>query len=170
MRRAPGAVRRLGYRPAMVAPFSFFWHDYETFGRVPRRDRPAQFAGVRTDAELREIGDPVMLHCQPPTDMLPDPEACLLTGILPQECQAKGLPEHAFAAALEAVAGPAVRARVRAQRDERIAGIVANWPRGVVTPRAQALGLKADASFEDIIREYIADCRADNPAALAGLG
>ncbi len=72
--------------------------------------------------------------------------------------------------ALEAVAGPAVRARVRAQRDERIAGIVANWPRGVVTPRAQALGLKADASFEDIIREYIADCRADNPAALAGLG
>ena len=72
--------------------------------------------------------------------------------------------------ALEAVACPAVRARVRAQRDERIAGIVANWPRGVVTPRAQALGLKADASFEDIIREYIADCRADNPAALAGLG
>ncbi len=86
----------------MVAPFSFFWHDYETFGRVPRRDRPAQFAGVRTDAELREIGEPVMLHCQPPTDMLPDPESCLLTGILPQECQAKGLPEHAFAAALEA--------------------------------------------------------------------
>jgi beta-ketodecanoyl-[acyl-carrier-protein] synthase len=28
---------------------SFFWHDYETFGRVPRRDRPAQFAGLRTD-------------------------------------------------------------------------------------------------------------------------
>jgi exodeoxyribonuclease-1 len=28
---------------------TFFWHDYETFGRVPRRDRPAQFAGVRTD-------------------------------------------------------------------------------------------------------------------------
>ena len=39
--------------------FSFFWHDYETFGRVPRRDRPAQFAGVRTDAELNEIGDPM---------------------------------------------------------------------------------------------------------------
>ncbi len=86
----------------MPAPFSFFWHDYETFGRVPRRDRPAQFAGLRTDAELREIGEPVMLHCQPPTDMLPDPESCLLTGILPQHCQAHGLPEHAFAAAIEA--------------------------------------------------------------------
>ena len=72
--------------------------------------------------------------------------------------------------ALEAVAGPAVRARVRPQRDERIAGIVANWPRGVVTPRALALGLKPDGSFEDIIRAYIADCRADNPAALKGLG
>ena len=34
--------------------FSFFWHDYETFGRVPRRDRPAQFAGLRTDAERLE--------------------------------------------------------------------------------------------------------------------
>ena len=32
--------------------------------------------------------------------------------------------------ALEAVAGPAVRARVRFERDERIAGIVANWPSG----------------------------------------
>jgi exodeoxyribonuclease-1 len=77
--------------------FSFFWHDYETFGRVPRRDRPAQFAGVRTDAQLNEIGDPVMLYCQPPRDTLPDPESCLLTGITPQICQQRGVPEHAFA-------------------------------------------------------------------------
>jgi exodeoxyribonuclease-1 len=85
----------------MPAAFSFFWHDYETFGRVPRRDRPAQFAGVRTDAELNETEPPVMLHCQPPTDSLPDPEACLLTGILPQHCAEHGLAEHAFAAAIE---------------------------------------------------------------------
>jgi exodeoxyribonuclease I len=82
--------------------FSFFWHDYETFGVVPRRDRPAQFAGVRTDAELNEIGDAVMLHCQPATDTLPDPESCLLTGITPQHCLEHGVPEHAFAAAIEA--------------------------------------------------------------------
>ena len=31
---------------------TFFWHDYETFGADPRRDRPAQFAGIRTDADL----------------------------------------------------------------------------------------------------------------------
>jgi exodeoxyribonuclease-1 len=84
-----------------MAAFSFFWHDYETFGRVPRHDRPAQFAGVRTDAALNEVEAPVMLHCQPPTDLLPDPESCLLTGILPQHCVAKGVPEHAFAAVVE---------------------------------------------------------------------
>ena len=81
---------------------SFFWHDYETFGRVPRRDRPAQFAGLRTDADLNPIGEPVMLFCQPAPDFLPDPEACLLTGILPQHCQAQGVPEYEFAARVEA--------------------------------------------------------------------
>jgi nucleoside-diphosphate-sugar epimerase len=59
--------------------------------------------------------------------------------------------------ALESVAGPKVRALVKFQRDERIAGIVANWPKGASSARADALGLKADASFEDIIRQYIAD-------------
>jgi exodeoxyribonuclease-1 len=87
---------------AVMSDLTFFWHDYETFGRVPRRDRPAQFAGIRTDAELNEIGDPVMLYCQPAPDYLPDPESCLLTGILPQHCQQHGVPEHAFAAAIEA--------------------------------------------------------------------
>ena len=80
---------------------SFFWHDYETFGRVPRRDRPAQFAGIRTDAQLNEVGQPVMHYCKPSPDSLPDPESCLLTGIVPQTCLAQGLPEHAFAAAIE---------------------------------------------------------------------
>lgn len=84
----------------MTAP-SLFWHDYETFGVLPRRDRPAQFAGIRTDLELNEIGAPVMMYCQPAPDYLPDPEACLLTGILPQHCLECGLPEHAFAAAIE---------------------------------------------------------------------
>jgi exodeoxyribonuclease I len=82
---------------------TFFWHDYETFGRQPRRDRPAQFAGLRTDAELNEIGEPLMLFCQPAPDVLPDPEACLLTGILPQHCLARGVPEHEFASAIETV-------------------------------------------------------------------
>jgi exodeoxyribonuclease-1 len=84
-----------------MPPNTFFWHDYETFGRVPRRDRPAQFAGVRTDADLNEIGEPVMFHCQPPIDSLPDPESVLLTGITPQACAEQGLPEHEFARRIE---------------------------------------------------------------------
>jgi len=73
--------------------------------------------------------------------------------------------------ALEAVAGPAVRERVRFVRDETIAGIVANWPRGATAARAARLGLRPEASFADIIRQYIADCRSapDGAAALKGL-
>jgi nucleoside-diphosphate-sugar epimerase len=74
--------------------------------------------------------------------------------------------------ALERVAGPAVRARVRPERNEHIAGIVAHWPRGVTARRAEALGLRAEADFETIIRRYIADCRdpvIGDPAALRGL-
>jgi nucleoside-diphosphate-sugar epimerase len=67
--------------------------------------------------------------------------------------------------ALEQVAGPAVRARVRFERDERIAGIVANWPTGATAARAAALGLKPDQRFTDIIRQYIDDCRQRPDAA-----
>ncbi|HEY3049246.1 MAG TPA: exodeoxyribonuclease I [Polaromonas sp.] len=80
---------------------TFLWHDYETFGINPRRDRPAQFAGIRTDAELNEVGEPLMLYCQPANDYLPDPASCLITGITPQLCLERGVPEHAFAAQIE---------------------------------------------------------------------
>lgn len=69
--------------------------------------------------------------------------------------------------ALEAVAGPRVRARVRFERDERIAGIVAKWPRAASARRAAGLGLQPEQRFEDIIRQYIAD-HAGTPA-LKGL-
>ncbi|WHZ11791.1 MAG: Exodeoxyribonuclease I [Burkholderiaceae bacterium] len=85
----------------MTAPTTFLWHDYETFGALPRRDRPAQFAAIRTDSELNEISEPVMLYCRPADDYLPDPAACLITGITPQVCQQRGLPEHQFAARIE---------------------------------------------------------------------
>ncbi len=70
--------------------------------------------------------------------------------------------------ALERVAGSAVRQRVKFVRDERIAGIVANWPQGAQGERALRLGLTPEAHFDDIIRQYIHDC-ASNPAALKGL-
>ncbi len=85
-----------------MSPHTFLWHDYETFGAIPRRNRPAQFAAIRTDAELNEIGEPIMLYCQPANDFLPDPASCLITGILPQHCLEHGVPEHEFARQIEA--------------------------------------------------------------------
>lgn len=77
---------------------SFYWHDYETFGVDPVHDRPSQFAGVRTDAELNIIEDPLVIYCQPTDDYLPSPEACLITGITPQKALADGFPEAEFIA------------------------------------------------------------------------
>ncbi|MDP9108115.1 MAG: exonuclease domain-containing protein, partial [Pseudomonadota bacterium] len=88
-----------------MSTHTFLWHDYETFGIDTRRDRPSQFAAIRTDAELNEIGAPIMLYCQPADDYLPDPQSCLITGITPQQCLAEGVPEHRFAATIEAALG-----------------------------------------------------------------
>jgi len=82
---------------------TFLWHDYETFGANTRSTRPAQFAAIRTDAELNPMGEPIMLYCQPANDFLPEPEACLITGITPQECLQKGIPETQFAGQIEQV-------------------------------------------------------------------
>ena len=62
--------------------------------------------------------------------------------------------------ALEQVAGRTVRERVRFVRDERIAGIVANWPTGASAARASRLGLLPHNNFAEIIRQYIDDCAA----------
>ncbi|MGD9660496.1 MAG: exodeoxyribonuclease I, partial [Porticoccaceae bacterium] len=79
---------------------SIFWHDYETTGTSPALDRPIQFAGIRTDEDLNIIGEPLSLYCQPSKDILPHPEACLVTGISPQLAEAKGVPEPEFIAAI----------------------------------------------------------------------
>lgn len=76
--------------------FTLYWHDYETFGADPARDRPAQFAGQRTDADLNPVSEPLVVYCKPANDMLPQPEACLVTGITPQLAYAKGLTEAEF--------------------------------------------------------------------------
>ena len=81
---------------------TLYWHDYETTGVDPRRDRPVQFAGLRTDEALNEIGDPLMIYCQPARDVLPVPDACLVTRITPQQAQEKGVNEAGFIAAVHA--------------------------------------------------------------------
>lgn len=75
---------------------SIYWHDYETFGGDPRRDRPCQFAGIRTDEELNVIGEPLELYCRPAPDFLPDPVSCRITGISPQLALEQGVREAEF--------------------------------------------------------------------------
>lgn len=79
---------------------TMLWYDYETTGTEAARDRPVQFAAVRTTMELQPAGDPVSLFCRPVRDVLPHPEACLITGIAPQTAERDGLAEADFAGAV----------------------------------------------------------------------
>jgi len=75
---------------------TFFWHDYETFGINPGKDRPVQFAAIRTDMALNIIGDPLNIIAKPANDFLPNPQACMVTGITPQQALENGMPEAQF--------------------------------------------------------------------------
>ncbi|CAG9296690.1 exodeoxyribonuclease I [Celerinatantimonas diazotrophica] len=77
---------------------TFLFHDYETFGTSPAFDRPAQFAAIRTDSDLNPIGEPIELYSQIANDYVPDPQACLITGITPQLTVQKGICEARFIA------------------------------------------------------------------------
>lgn len=76
---------------------TFYIHDYETFGQRPALDRPAQFAGVRTDLNFNIIEEPLVIYCAPTDDYLPQPEAVMITGITPQHALANGVTEAEFA-------------------------------------------------------------------------
>ena len=75
---------------------TFYWHDYETFGIDPQRNRPVQFAGLRTDVDFNVIDEPLVIYCKPAADCLPNPDSCLITGITPQLAEQKGVCEAEF--------------------------------------------------------------------------
>jgi D-erythronate 2-dehydrogenase len=60
-------------------------------------------------------------------------------------------------AALRRIAGDKVAGRIRRAPDPLVAGIVAGWPSRFDPARALALGFRAEASFDDIIRVHIDD-------------
>jgi len=75
---------------------SFFFYDLETSGLNPRTSRVMQFAGIRTDMDLKQIGDPVNVLVKLSDDVLPDPGAIMVTGITPQQTLSDGLTEPEF--------------------------------------------------------------------------
>ncbi|MEO0479991.1 MAG: exodeoxyribonuclease I [Planctomycetota bacterium] len=76
---------------------TILWHDYETTGRDSRADRPLQFAAVRTTLDLEEVGEPIALRCELPIEVLPEPEACLVTGVVPGDFASEEVSELEFA-------------------------------------------------------------------------
>lgn len=74
-------------------PASFLFYDLETFGSDPRRTRIAQFAAIRTNADLEIIDEPVSFFVQPADDLLPSPGATMVTGITPQQALRDGMIE-----------------------------------------------------------------------------
>ncbi len=75
---------------------SFFFYDLETSGIDSRSSRIMQFAGVRTDTNLNPIGEPVNVMIKLAGDVLPDPDAIMITGITPQNTIQEGLTEAEF--------------------------------------------------------------------------
>jgi len=60
-------------------------------------------------------------------------------------------------AALRRIAGDKVAARIRRAPDPLVQRIVAGWPSRFDPARARALGFKAEASFDEIIKAHIDD-------------
>lgn len=75
---------------------TFFFYDLETSGFNARAARVMQFAGQRTDMDLKPLGKPVNVLIKLSADVLPEPDAVLLTGITPQKTLSEGLTEAEF--------------------------------------------------------------------------
>lgn len=75
---------------------TLYFYDLETSGINPRSSRIMQFAGQRTDLDLVPIGDPDNIIVKLSEDILPDPDAIMITGISPQQTLADGIIEADF--------------------------------------------------------------------------
>jgi len=80
-----------------VATPTFFFYDLETSGLSSADDRIMQFAGQRTDIDLKPLGQPVNLLVKLADDTLPSPAAILTTKITPQKTVEEGITEPELA-------------------------------------------------------------------------
>ncbi len=63
---------------------TFLFYDLETSGRDPRWHRIMQFAGIRTDTNFEPLGAALSFDVRLDPEVVPEPEACLITGLTPQ--------------------------------------------------------------------------------------
>ncbi len=75
---------------------TIYFYDLETSGINARSSRIMQFAGQRTDMQLNPIGEPDNILVKLSDDILPEPDAILITGITPQKVNSEGVSEVEF--------------------------------------------------------------------------
>lgn len=71
-------------------------------------------------------------------------------------------------ASLERIVGPEARARVRLERDERVAAAMLGWPAALDPSRALSRGFAADTDADAIVREYLEEISADRATSASG--
>lgn len=75
---------------------TLYFYDLETSGISSSGSRVMQFGGQRTDMELKLIGESHNICIRLTDDVLPEPDAILITGITPQQTLADGITEAEF--------------------------------------------------------------------------
>lgn len=75
---------------------TFYFYDLETSGINARAQRIMQFAGQRTDENFKPIGEPQNWLVKLTDEILPDPDAVMITGITPQKTLEEGYTEAEF--------------------------------------------------------------------------
>ena len=138
---------------------------------VVRPGKPNRAASSFASGIIREPLSGVEAICPvaPATRLwLQSPRAVVANFIVGHEAPAEELPAFRainvpgidvtvaeMVAALRSVAGDSVADRVQWQYDPEIDRIVATWPARFEARIGRALGMRADAGFEDVVRAYI---------------
>lgn len=72
---------------------TFYFYDLETSGLDAKYQRIMQFGGQRTDENLNPIGEPFQTLVKLTDEILPEPDAIMVTSITPQQTLADGITE-----------------------------------------------------------------------------
>jgi len=79
-----------------MSKITYYFYDLETTSGSPFTGHIMQFAGQRTDEDMKPIGEPDNMLIKLSDDILPEPEAVLVHGIAPQQTLDEGLSEAEF--------------------------------------------------------------------------
>lgn len=140
---------------------------------VVRPGKPNKAASTFFSSIIREplVGEPAVCPVRPDTQVyISSPRRAVESMLLAMSLSPQRLGSERIiplpgltttvadmVAALERVAGRGAVELIRWEADASIQRIVESWPSQVDAPRARALGFKADADFDSIVRAHMED-------------